>query len=164
MFGEVNRESWIPQQKGPVTRKMFPFDDVIMTNLTFVFAYVWISIFTGCQKPVLTIVTPQGIIKYTQWIQSRSVLYGFTNGMSCEALVTTLIQRDVWYFVNCSGYLKISPINHTPSISAWKKKETRLFYWWEHPSTIAYLPTGSIDCMHTCILARPLSSHYIDVT
>ena len=32
LLGEFTDDRWIPRTKGPVTRKMFPFDDVIMPS------------------------------------------------------------------------------------------------------------------------------------
>ena len=32
LWGESTGDQWIPPHKGPVTRKMFPFDDVILAT------------------------------------------------------------------------------------------------------------------------------------
>ena len=39
-------DQWIPPHKGPVTRKMFPFDDVIMENVLLVIHFLQ-GCFTG---------------------------------------------------------------------------------------------------------------------
>ena len=47
LWGEFTGDRWSPRIKGPVTRKMFPFDDVIMK---------WITTMTF-SKPYTTIIT-----------------------------------------------------------------------------------------------------------
>ena len=43
----IHRDRWIPPHKGPVTRKMFPFDDVIMHQ-----SYVLLALWEGNRWPL----------------------------------------------------------------------------------------------------------------